>query len=95
MHSKKKGVINMSYIDFSDLPDLQEDRTKTLDLTYIIMKQLDTIRVIASREFHKGLILYTDSGAVKNYLPNVLESYKKAINNLVDLIRTMIVIKED
>lgn len=74
--------------DYTDLPDLQEDRSKALDLTYIIMKQLDTIRVIASREFHQGILLRSDSGVVRNYLPDVLESYKKAIFNLVDLLET-------
>lgn len=70
------------------MPDLQEDRSKALDLTYVIMKQLDTIRVIASREFHKSMLLYSDSGQVRTYLPDVLESYKKAIFNLVDLLET-------
>ena len=78
----------MMYDDYMGFPDVQEDRSKTLDLNYIIVKQLDTIRVIASREFHKAILLYGDGGQVRNYLPDVLESYKKAIFNLVDLLET-------
>lgn len=76
----------MTYQEFYNLPDAQEDRSKSIDLDFVIMRQLDTIRNIASREFHKGIILYGESGLARTYLPDVLESYKKAINNLVDLL---------
>lgn len=65
---------------------LAEYDAKEISLPYIITMQLDTIRLIASREFHKGIILYNDQGMVRNYLPDVLESYCNAIDNLSILL---------
>lgn len=76
----------MVYDDFSDLGDLQDDTKKSLDLTFIIMRQIDTIRNIASREFHKAIILYSDGGMARTYLPDVLESYCNAIENFEMLL---------
>jgi len=70
----------------NDQYDIQDDRSKNLDVSYLIMKQLDTIRLISSREFHIGIKLYQDDGLLSGYVPDVLESYISAINNLSDMI---------
>jgi hypothetical protein len=71
----------MVYNDFMDVTQ-DEGKVEDLNLSLIIMRQVDTIRGISSREFHKGIILHGDSGMVRNYLPDVLESYCNAIENL-------------
>lgn len=73
----------MTYEEFgSEMPDAIDSRSKDLDLSFIMWKQIDTIRNIASREFHSSILLYNDSGSLRNYLPDVLESYCNAIENL-------------
>jgi len=70
----------------SNMIDSSEMIGKNLDLSFIMWKQIDTIRNIASREFHKSILLFNDSGSARNYLPDVMESYCNAIENLEILL---------
>lgn len=76
----------MDFIGSDSYGDMQDDRSKTLDITFIIMKQLDAIMRISSREFHTGIKLYREAGLLSGYIPDVLKSYISAINNLADLL---------
>lgn len=73
--------------DFGSLEEQASQRDETnLSLAILLAVQLNKIIHISSREFHDGIVLYGDGGLVRSYLPNVLESYCNAIENLCLII---------